>query len=191
MKIVLASASPRRKELLKLIFNDFEVRPADISEELPDDIFGDKAAEYLACAKADSLKASEEELLIACDTVVVFEEKILGKPENRDQCRKMLKILSGNTHFVYTGVCILGGGQRRSFTEKTEVTFNLLSEEEIENYMNTGEPFDKAGGYGIQGRGALLVKCICGDYFNVVGLPVSRLNREILDFKNGIMKKIK
>ena len=91
----------------------------------------------------------------------------------------MLKILSGNTHFVYTGVCILYNNKKYSFTEKTEVTFHFLSDTEINNYMNTGEPFDKAGGYGIQGRGALLVKCINGDYFNIVGLPVSRLNREI------------
>lgn len=179
MKIVLASASPRRKELLKLIFNEFEVRPTYTNEILPDNISADKAAEFLADIKAGSIDASDDEVIIGCDTIVVFGSKILGKPENSDDCRKMLKMLSGQTHFVYTGVCIINGNKKYSFTEKTEVTFNSLSEEEIENYIKTGEPFDKAGGYGIQGRGALLVKCICGDYFNVVGLPVSRLNREI------------
>lgn len=179
MNIILASASPRRKELLKLMIDEFEVRPSHADESLPDNISCENAAEFLACTKAEFVKASEGEIIIGCDTVVVFENKILGKPKSREDCRDMLSTLSGNVHFVYTGVCIIGGGKKYSFTEKTRVEFYPLSEEEIEAYIATGEPFDKAGGYGIQGRGALLVKSIQGDYFNVVGLPVSRLNREL------------
>ncbi|MGN0614277.1 MAG: Maf family protein [Porcipelethomonas sp.] len=182
--IVLGSASPRRRELLKLITENFEVRPSEADEHIPENITADKAAEYLAGVKSAAVEAGENETVICCDTVVVSGEKILGKPSDRDDCRRMLKMLSGSTHFVYTGVCILKNKEKFSFTEKTAVTFHNLSDREIEDYMDTGEPFDKAGGYGIQGRGALLVKSIHGDYFNVVGLPVSRLNRELIRILN-------
>ena len=180
-KIVLASASPRRKELMKLITDDFDIMPSDADETLPEEIESEKAAEYLARIKAESVGNIENAAVIGCDTVVVIDGKILGKPENREQCRKMLNALSGRTHYVYTGVCVIYNSIKYSFTEKTEVTFHNLSKNEIEEYMNTGEPFDKAGGYGIQGRGALLVKEIKGDYFNVVGLPVSALYRKLKD----------
>ena len=179
MKIVLASASPRRKELLRFITDEFEVIPSKADETLPEDIAVEKAAEYLAKVKATSLRPAYNTLVIGCDTVVVADDKILGKPENKSDCFAMLKMLSGRKHFVYTGVCILFNKEIISFTEKTEVEFHKLSDSEILNYISTGEPFDKAGGYGIQGKGSLLVKKINGDYFNVVGLPVSRLNREL------------
>ncbi len=182
MNIILASASPRRKELLKLIIDEFEVRPSHVDETLPTNISCENAAEFLACAKAECVKAADGEIVIGCDTVVVFENKILGKPKNYEDCRDMLSTLSGNAHFVYTGICIISGDKKYSFTEKTRVEFNSLTDEEIESYIATGEPFDKAGGYGIQGKGALLVKSIQGDYFNVVGLPISRLNRELTYF---------
>lgn len=184
MKIVLASASPRRKELLKLIFDSFDIIPANINEILPDDISCDAAAEFLACIKAEAVGAAEDGIIIGVDTIVVCDNEILGKPENRDDCRRMLKMMSGKTHFVFTGVCILYNGRKYSFSEKTEVSFHTLTEVEIENYMDTVESFDKAGGYGIQGRGALLVDYIRGDFFNVVGLPVSRLNQEIKKILN-------
>ncbi|MBE6845964.1 MAG: septum formation protein Maf [Ruminococcus sp.] len=179
MKIILASASPRRKELLKLIYDDFEIRPSDADEALPSDLAVDKAAEFLACLKAESVEKGSDELIIGCDTVVVTDNKILGKPKDRSDCFDMLKMLSGRRHCVYTGVCIRYNNAVISFTEKTEVEFHELSDDEIAGYMDTGEPFDKAGGYGIQGKGALLVRGICGDYFNVVGLPVSALARKI------------
>ncbi len=178
MKIILASASPRRKELLGLITEEFEVMPSDADETLPDDISSDMAAEYLAAVKAKSVSV-DDAVVIGCDTVVVIDDKILGKPKDRNDCFEMLRALSGRKHYVYTGVCILYNNKTVSFTEKTEVEFHDLSDAEIEAYMDSGEPFDKAGGYGIQGKGSLLVKGICGDYFNVVGLPVSALNRKL------------
>ena len=184
MKIILASASPRRKELLKLIFDDFEVSPSNADETLPEGLPAENAAEYLACLKAKSINNAANTVVIGCDTVVVIDGKILGKPKNESDCKKMLKTLSGKSHFVFTGVCILYNNQEISFTEKTEVVFHDLSENEIEKYINTGEPFDKAGGYGIQGKGSLLVKEIHGDYFNVVGLPVSAVNQKLKSFFN-------
>lgn len=179
MDIILASSSPRRKELLKLIFNEFTIRPSDIAEDIPSEIYIDQAAEYLASKKANSVIKKSDELVIGCDTIVVAENHILGKPSNRDECRKMLRQLSGRMHNVYTGVSINLNGNEICFTEKTEVKFFDISDKEIEKYIDTGEPFDKAGGYGIQGRGALFVKSISGDFFNVVGLPVARLNYEL------------
>lgn len=179
MKIVLASSSPRRKELLKLLFNDFSVRPSGAEENIPDEIKANEAAEYLAVKKAEYVKRENDEAVIGCDTAVVINNIILGKPENEHECRKMLSMLSGKIHQVYTGVCVIYRDKKISFTEKTNVEFYEITDDEIESYIQTGEPFDKAGGYGIQGRGALLVKSISGDYFNVVGLPVSRLNREL------------
>lgn len=179
INIVLASASPRRKELLKLITSEFDIIPSDVDETLPEEIKSENAAEYLAKIKARSIGNIENTAVIGCDTVVVIDGNILGKPKNREQCRSMLTSLSGKTHFVYTGVCIIYNSIEYSFAEKTEVIFYNLSEMEIEEYIETGEPFDKAGGYGIQGKGALLVKGINGDYFNVVGLPVSTLNRKL------------
>lgn len=183
MKYVLASASPRRKELLKLVIDEFEIIPSDADETVPKDIPADRVAEYLAKIKAESV-CVEDAVVIGCDTVVVADEKVLGKPVDHDDCFKMLRLLSGRKHYVYTGVCIQYSGMEGdnrilSFTEKTEVEFHKLTDSEIEEYINSGEPFDKAGGYGIQGKGSLLVKKICGDYFNVVGLPVSALNRKL------------
>lgn len=182
MKIVLASGSPRRRELMWLITDDFEVRVSDADESLPENIIAENAAEYLSAKKAEALALNPGEIVIGCDTVVVTNGKILGKPSSESECRKMLSMLSGRIHTVFTGVTILSQDKRRSFTSETKVRFFELSEKEISDYIATGEPFDKAGGYGIQGKGALLVKDIEGDFFNVVGLPVSRLRRELDDF---------
>ena len=186
MNIILASASPRRRELMKLITEDFTAVSVDADETLPEDLGAaevSSAAEYLAKVKA--AKAHElypDDLVIGCDTVVVCSGKILGKPENKDQAREYLHMLSGSRHTVYTGCCIQYKDKKHCFTVGTDVFFNKLTNEEIEAYISTDEPYDKAGGYGIQSKGALFADMISGDFYNVVGLPVSRLNQ--------ILKKI-
>ncbi len=183
MKIILASASPRRRELMKLITEDFKAVSTDTDETLPENINTFKASEYLAGIKAQSaLKSFPDDIIIGCDTTVIIDNKILGKPKDSNQCCEYLEILSGRTHKVITSCVILSKRSRCVFSEITEVTFRRLSENDIKWYISTCEPFDKAGGYGIQGKGSLLVEKINGDYFNVVGLPVSRLNQELKNF---------
>lgn len=177
--IVLASASPRRKELLSFITTDFKIVPADIDETVENNVPLEKRPEYLAAKKAlyISKNGYEKDIVIGCDTGVFVDGKMLGKPKNREDAENMLKLLSGRQHKVITGCCIVKNGVAKSFSNVTLVVFFELSDSEIEEYIATGEPFDKAGAYGIQGKGSLLVKKIDGDYFNVVGLPVSELNR--------------
>ncbi len=183
MGIVLASASPRRLELMHLITDDFKVIPADVEEVLPDEIGAFDSAEFLACLKAKSVAATQpDSVVIGCDTVVIVDDEVLGKPQSDEDAAQMLRKLSGREHFVVTGCCICRNDKVYSFSEKTSVIFYDLTEKEIEDYVATGECKDKAGSYGIQGRGALLVKSIVGDYFNVVGMPVSRLKRELEKF---------
>lgn len=186
MKIVLASGSPRRRELLRLIDKEFEIRVSDVDETLPGNITAEKTAEYLSMIKARSVPHNNDEVIIGCDTVVVIDRKVLGKPVSENECRKMLLMLSGRTHTVYTGVSLICGSNSYSFTVETDVEFYSLTEQDISEYISTGEPFDKAGGYGIQGGGALFVKGIKGDYFNVVGLPVSALKRELEKFIKSV-----
>ena len=177
IKIVLASQSPRRRELLRLLCNDFEVSPADIDESIPQGMAADKAAEYTAKRKAAAV--SSDGLVIACDTVVIADGEILGKPADRADALRMLKMLSGKTHEVISGVALKYKGVERSFSQRTSVTFYEMSDSEINDYLDSGEPFDKAGAYGIQGLGGTFVERINGDFFNVVGLPVARLKKEI------------
>lgn len=190
MKIILASASPRRRELMKLITDDFTAVSIDADETLPDDIVIKGicgAAEYLARVKAE--KAHEmfpEDIVIGCDTTVVCRSKILGKPKDKEQAREYLHMLSCDVHGVFTGCCIMCRDKCVWFNEGTDVFFDKISDEEIEDYISTDEPYDKAGGYGIQGRGALFVNKINGDFFNVMGLPVSRLNKELKKFIKGV-----
>ncbi len=187
MNIILASASPRRRELLNLITNDFIAVSTDADESLPADIPAEDSSEYLSAVKAKAAaELYPDDLVIGCDTVVVLDEQILGKPKNEEQCREYLSMLSGRTHKVITGCTLICGSSNHSFRQVTDVTFRSLSAEDIDQYIATGEPFDKAGGYGIQGKGALLVDHICGDYFNVVGLPVSLLNQELRSIINNI-----
>lgn len=177
---ILASASPRRKELLSVITNDFSVVPSDCEEIVPTDISAEDTAEYLAKIKALSVAEKyPHSTVIGADTCVVAGDMILGKPKNEDDAREMLKMMSGITHKVITGCAIVKNGVVNSFSVTTEVEFYPLSDEEIEKYINTSEPYDKAGGYGIQGKASLFVKGIKGDYFNVVGLPVAELNRKL------------
>lgn len=174
--IILASKSPRRKELLSLITENFVIKSAEVDESLPDGIQPDKAVEYLSKIKAEPFK-NEGDIIIGADTVVSIDDVILGKPKDRSDAFKMLKMLSGKYHSVFTGVTIITPDSTKTFSVETRVKFFDLTDREINDYLDTGEPFDKAGAYGIQGKGSLLVEKIDGDYFNVVGLPVSTLNK--------------
>ena len=191
-KIILASASPRRKELLAKAEISFTVIPAAGEEKRTSEDPGE-AVQQLARDKAEWVAQSMAEceegtLVIGSDTIVVFENRILGKPKDRRDAAEMLEKLQGNTHQVYTGVSVLerkaGKWVEHTFFESTDVTFYPVSREEIQDYIATGEPMDKAGSYGIQGLFGIYVKGICGDYNNVVGLPVARLFHEMK--KSGI-----
>ncbi len=173
MKYVLASQSPRRRELLSLCVNDFIVCPSLIPENVPEGLEIEKHSEYLAKLKADDIsKDYPDDVVIGADTCVICGNEILGKPKNREDAKRMLEMLSGNTHKVITGCAVVRNGSCESFSVTTLVEFFELSDNEIESYLDTEEPYDKAGSYGIQSLGGLFVKAINGDYFNVVGLPV-------------------
>lgn len=178
--LILASKSPRRRELMKFISNDFICKTAEVDETLPDGIAPADAVLYLSKIKAAPFKNGGD-TIIGADTVVAIDGKILGKPENADEARAMLKLLSGREHSVFTGVTVIEGEKERSFFAETKVRFFPLSDGDIERYIETGEPFDKAGAYGIQGYGSLLVEEIHGDYFNVVGLPVSKVHNLLMN----------
>lgn len=181
--IILASKSPRRQELLRNICDKFEIVPSDVKEIIPQ---GTKLNEVaLVLAKQKALDVSQkyyDDIVIGCDTVVVIDDVILGKPKDTEHAYSMLKMLSGRKHQVYTGCFICYRDKQLGFCEKTEVEFFELSDDEIYEYIDTFDPFDKAGAYGIQTQGKLLVKGIYGDYYNVVGLPVARLKRELVQF---------
>lgn len=182
--LILASGSPRRRELLAQAGIEYVVSPVDADETLPGGIDPEKAVLELAGRKAcASANENPDSLILAADTLVAAEGKILGKPKSREHAAAMLRSLSGKTHKVFTGVAIRKGSAERTFAVCTEVEFYELTEREIEEYISTGEPMDKAGAYGIQGRGCVLVRQIRGDYFNVVGLPVSRVCRELRQFE--------
>ncbi len=187
--IILASGSPRRQELLKLVTEEFEICPIGVEEVLPEGMPLEMSAAYLADLKASACaKLFPDKIVIGCDTVVIAEEEIMGKPKDKEDAFRMLRKLSGEVHSVLTGVSLYYGTQTTVFTTETKVEFYTLSDEEIEAYLETGEPFDKAGAYGIQGKGALLVRAIEGDYFNVVGLPVAALSRNLKQFETLIRK---
>lgn len=187
MNLILASASPRRKELLSYITEDFRVIPAKNEEKIDPDLSPDKAVIYVARQKAEEISALyPKDIVIGADTTVFCGNTPLGKPKDSNDAKEMLKMLSGKVHKVITAAVIaLDGKAVCSFAEETEVEFYPLSEEEIDLYVKSGEPMDKAGAYGIQGKGSLLIKGIKGDYYNVMGLPVSRLYRELLTFVNN------
>ena len=180
MNVILASASPRRQELLKRIFDNFFVVPADIDETLPEDIGAEFGPIFLAAQKAEAIADSyPSDLIIAADTVVFSDGNVLGKPKDRDEAMKMLHSLSGKTHKVITGCCVRKGNCFTSFSEESLVTFYDLSDEEINAYVSSGGSDGKAGAYGIQDQGAFFVEKIDGDYYNIVGLPIAKLYREI------------
>ena len=180
--IILASASPRRSELMTLAGFRFDVICADIDEIVPEKALPQEVVMSLALQKAQAVaKDHRKSAVVGSDTVVALDGKILGKPRSESEAAEMLRSLSGRIHKVFTGVAIICGEKVTSFFEETEVEFYPLTDQEILDYVATGEPMDKAGAYGIQGRGAVLVKRINGDYFNVMGLPISKVYREFKD----------
>ena len=180
MKLVLASKSPRRSEILKNAGIDFTVRVADADETIPDGTKPEDAVVFLAARKALAVERADDETVLGADTIVVLDDKILGKPKDKDDAYNMIKSLSGRVHSVFTGVCAVGNGVSLTFAEETKVEFYPLSEDEINEYINTDEPYDKAGAYGIQGLASKFIRGIQGDYFNVVGLPVSSVYKKII-----------
>ena len=186
MKIILASNSPRRKELLKGLDLPFEVRVMeDVSEDYPSDIRVEEIAEYIAREKSEAYEdiLNADEMVITADTIVVLGKNVLGKPVDRDDAINMLRRLSGKTHKVITGVCFTTIDRKHSFSVTTSVTFKTLTDDEITYYVDTYQPFDKAGAYGIQEWiGYVGVTAIEGSYFNVVGFPVQRIYSELKKF---------
>lgn len=175
-RIILASQSPRRRELLALIGISHDVRPANIDERVLPDETPANHAERLARSKAEFIASREPAaVVIGSDTIVVLDGDILGKPEDGADAARMLARLSGRTHTVLTAVAVTHGGRTVSGVESVEVTFRPLTAEQIESYIATGEPMDKAGAYGIQGYGAVIVERVHGDYFAVMGLALGRL----------------
>ena len=190
MELILASASPRRKELLSRITSHFRVEVPSTSEVLPGRILPQQAVELLALQKAQEVFGRYNNCaVVGADTVVALEDEIFGKPRDEVQATQMLKALSGKSHTVYTGVAVLSPSVRDIFSVVTEVEFYPLTIEEISWYISTGEPLDKAGAYGIQGLGSLFVQSVQGDFFNVMGLPIARLWRVLS--QNGILCKNK
>ena len=175
-RVILASASPRRRELLSLVRIAHEVRPANVDESLLAGETPHGHAERLAREKARTVAAREPAaVVIAADTIVVVDGDILGKPNDRDAAAAMLRRLSGRTHLVFTAIAVALGDRIHTAVEQVEVTFRTLNEAEIAAYIATGEPMDKAGAYGIQGFGATIVERVNGDYFSVMGLGLRRL----------------
>lgn len=178
--IILASASPRRKELLTVAGVDFSVIVKDVDESVPEGTPAEEAAVMTAKKKALAVAQEHPEaIVIGADTIVVIDGRILGKPADKADACAMLRLLSGREHKVITGVCLASGNEISAFEKTSIVRFYELSDAEIEAYVDTLEPMDKAGGYGIQGKGCTLVESINGDYFNIVGLPVASTVRAI------------
>jgi len=180
LKIVLASASPRRRELLKALDIDFEVRPFSHEESYPESLPASEVAEYISREKADACPISPDELLITADTVVILDGQILGKPADDHEAAAMLRQLSGQSHSVVTGVTMRTIAKRTSFSVTTTVTFKPLTPREIDYYVSHYHPTDKAGAYGIQEWiGHIAVTELRGSYFNVMGLPVQRIYEKL------------
>lgn len=181
-QLLLGSKSPRRRELLSQLGIPFRLVDIDVEESIEPDVSADKVAEQLACKKALAYTAglADNEVLVTADTVVVHDSSVLGKPHSRVEAIGMLHLLSGCTHQVYTGVSLRSNCFSDSFTERTDVVFKNLSDEEIAYYVDTYRPFDKAGAYGIQEWiGMIGIERIEGCYYNVMGLPVVRLYKEL------------
>ena len=175
MQLILASQSPRRRELLGLFRRPFVIRVADIDETMDENLPPFDEVARVSRAKAQAIPREEDDIVVAADTIVVCAGRTLGKPRSEAEAREMLRLLSGRDHQVMTGMTVLRGEKAVSCTEVTDIHFRELSDKEIESYIATGEPMDKAGSYGIQGGAALFAQRMVGDYYNVMGLPVCRL----------------
>lgn len=185
MKLILASQSPRRRELLERMgLTDFDIRPAQGEEQVDPTLSPAQQVEELSRQKAleIALTCAPEDIIIAADTVVAADDRVLGKPHSEQEAAEMLRFLSGRTHTVYTGVTVRQGARTITRHEATDVIFRPLSEAEIAAYVASKEPMDKAGAYGIQGLGCVLVQGIHGDYYNVMGLPVCLLTLMLREF---------
>jgi septum formation protein len=180
MGIILASASPRRKELLGFIVNEYEVVPSKVEEIVPKGMPVLKQPEYLSKIKAlDIAKQYPNDIVIGADTSVILGREILGKPKDRTDAERMLLNLSGKVHKVVTGCTVVKNGATKSFLVVSRVKFQKLTKTEIDAYLDTDEPYDKAGSYAVQGRAGAFVEWIKGDYFNIVGLPIAQLKKYI------------
>ncbi|MGM9988633.1 MAG: Maf family protein [Bacillaceae bacterium] len=183
--LILASGSPRRKELLQQADIPFSIVVSKIEEIVDNSLPPEEIVKSLAYQKAaDVAKDYADHVVLGADTIVVYETTILGKPTSKEDAFRMLKLLSGNTHYVMTGVALVCNDDVHTFAVTTKVTFWELTDDEIWSYIETNEPMDKAGSYGIQGKGCVLVKEIEGDYFSVVGLPISKVNQALKRFHN-------
>jgi len=186
-KIILASNSPRRKELMNLLNFEYEVIVSQVDEIIDKTLTESELVMDLAYQKAvDIFRTHKDDIVLGFDTLVYIEDHILGKPKTKDEAKDMLLLLSGQTHTVITGCAIITKGFSKSFYEKTRVTFYALTAKEIDDYINSSEPFDKAGAYAVQGLGAKFIRSIQGDFYTVMGLPVSRLYHELRD--NNLLK---
>lgn len=184
-KIVLASGSPRRRELLERIgITDFDVRVPQVEESFPEGLTPQQVVEYISREKAEAAAklCADDEIVITADTMVFLDDARLGKPVDEADALRMLTALQGRCHTVCTGVTVRRGGDVITQSETTHVYFRPAAESELRAYIATGEPMDKAGSYGVQGKGALLVEKLDGDFFNVMGLPVLRLSRMLAQF---------
>lgn len=179
-KIILASNSPRRKELMRYLDLDFDIIPSNIEEVVDPKMEHDELVMDLAFQKAYPIfKDHKDAIVLGFDTLVVLDDYILGKPKDEEEAKIFLKLLSGRTHRVITGCALLTSGYSKSFFSDALVTFMDLSDDDIDAYIKTKEPMDKAGAYGIQAYGSKLVKSIDGDYFTIVGFPIARINQEL------------
>lgn len=192
LKIILASASPRRKELLAGLDLDFEVKVIKgVSESYPENLRAEEVPQYISREKAAAYQVANDELLLTADTVVVVDNTILGKPRDADDARRMLRLISGRTHQVVTGVTLTTAKAQKTFAVTTDVAFRKLADDEIDYYIAHYRPFDKAGAYGIQEWiGYIGVTSIHGSYYNVMGLPVQRIYQEIMEIENKEKPKI-
>lgn len=191
MELILASASPRRKELMSLFAYPFRVCAADIDETMDEANAPADEVARVSRAKALAVARSEEDVVVAADTIVVCGGAILGKPHSQSEAAQMLRMLSGRDHCVMTGCTVLRGARCETFTEITQLHFRELSDAEIARYVRSGEPMDKAGAYGIQGGAALFCERLSGDYYNVMGLPVCRLGTVLREIAPEILEDTK
>ena len=189
MQLILASQSPRRKELMGLFRVPFVVRAADVDEEMDADKSPFSEVARVSRLKAEATPREPEDVVIAADTIVVCDGQVLGKPRDAMDAFRMLRLLSGRDHQVMTGMTVLRGEKAVICTEVTDIHFRSLSDREILAYIRTGEPMDKAGSYGIQGGAALFAEKMAGDYYNVMGLPVCRLGQILRELAPEIMEE--
>ena len=190
MRLILASQSPRRRELLGLFRRPFTIQVADIDETMDADRPPYDEVARVSRAKAEAIAREKDDIVVAADTIVVCAGRTLGKPRTEAEAKEMLRLLSGRDHQVMTGMTVLRGDRAVTCTEVTDIHFRELSDKEIESYIATGEPMDKAGSYGIQGGAALFAERMVGDYYNVMGLPVCRLYQILAEIAPEWMEEI-